>query len=121
MERKELVKRAVMSVSEADVKKYKGQSWPVTIQTDDECSAKQLKNAIAEYATDCKPEDIAVMVDQTIWGSGKKGFLFTADGFYASRNILVTGPAGRPCVPYPLVYEELESVEIDGTDCRYQD
>lgn len=119
MERKELVKRAVMSVSEADVKKYKGQSWPVTIQTDDECSAKQLKNAIAEYATDCKPEDIAVMVDQTIWGSGKKGFLFTADGFYASRNILVTGPAGRPCVPYPLVYEELESVEIDGTDCRY--
>ncbi len=119
MERKELVKQAVLSVSEADVKKYKGQSWPVTIQTDDECSAKQLKNAIAEYATDCKPEDIAVMVDQTIWGSGKKGFLFTADGFYASRNILVTGPAGRPCVPYPLVYEELESVEIDGTDCRY--
>ena len=50
MDRKELVKQAVLSVTEKDVKKYGNQSCAVTIRDADKCKEKQLQNAVAEYA-----------------------------------------------------------------------
>jgi len=43
---------------------------------------KKIKNALAEYAKDIKLEDVLVFVDDTVFGSGKDGLIFSRAGLH---------------------------------------
>lgn len=47
---------------------------------------EKYKNACQTYAGNVDYEDVIGLIDETVWGSGKKGFLFTVDGFYYDRG-----------------------------------
>lgn len=47
-------------------------------------SDKRFRNACKSYAGPVELSECIGMTDETTFGSGKKGFLFTYDGFYAS-------------------------------------
>lgn len=56
----------------------------------EELSEKQLRRAIDSYAEGVKPEEVVALIDFTVMGSGKKGYLFTKDRIYGS--LLDRGP-----------------------------
>lgn len=116
MDRKKIIENAVLSITKDELQKYNKSALLFTAKSADKYSQKCLQNAITEYAAGCKSDDIVVFVDQSITSNGKKGFLFTENEFYASRKILLSGPFGKPCIQYPVVYDELESVSLDGDD-----
>jgi hypothetical protein len=43
---------------------------------------KKLNNAILEYALDADPDDVYLLVDTTVFGSAKEGFLLTSQALY---------------------------------------
>lgn len=45
---------------------------------------EQFQNACASYAGHVKGEDVFGLIDETLFGNGKKGFLFAENGFYSS-------------------------------------
>ena len=47
----------------------------------------KLANAIAEYASDVKPEEVLGLFDNSAWGNGKAGLLLTKDTLYADTAI----------------------------------
>lgn len=60
---------------------------------------KQINNAIKSFATDANNADIIAISDTTMFKSGKKGFVFTSEGVYASdidfcvdKNLRTTQP-----------------------------
>lgn len=114
MDRKELVRKAIASVKPEDVTTVKSQNYPVTIYIDTEAPAKQIRNAIDSYAHGCTPEDVAVLVEETILGSGKKGYLFTAEAMFYDKSRL-----NIKKLPMPLVYDQIERVELDGKYASY--
>lgn len=116
MDRKELIKTAVLSVKKQDIGRKDVYSYPATVREASQCTAKQIRNAIAAYAPGCRPEDIAVLVDLTILNSGKKGYLFAKDGFYADRGQLTEEAFKKQGIPMPVIYEELKRVELEGND-----
>ena len=44
---------------------------------------KKINNAVASYAKDVESGFILAVIDTTIFGSGKEGFLFTGNRMYA--------------------------------------
>lgn len=45
-----------------------------------------INNACMTYAGNVRKEDVFGLIDETVFSSGKKGFLFAEDGFYHSDN-----------------------------------
>lgn len=108
---REIVRESVLSVKKEDLKRYKKASLPSGLGLSSQFSEKQIGNAIAGYASNCKKEDIVVMFDNTFGGSGKKGMVFSTEGFYCDDlNVL-----RKKCpLPLPVRYQELQAVEADG-------
>ena len=46
------------------------------------CKPKQIQNAIKSYAPGVKPEDVIALLDRTLFGSAKDGFLLTRTHMY---------------------------------------
>ncbi len=66
---------------------------------------EQFQNACASYAGHVKGEDVFGLIDETLFGSGKKGFLFTVDGFYSSdANSLYRYDSGTTYRSLPSSY-----------------
>lgn len=114
MDRKELIRKAIASVRPEDVTAVKNQNYPVRIYVDRQASAKQIRNAIDSYAYGCAPEDVAVLVEETILGSGKKGYLFTAEAMFYDKSGL-----NRKKLPMPLLYDQIEQVELDSNNTSH--
>ena len=47
---------------------------------------KKLNNSINSYGEGIKKENVLALVDTTILGSGKEGFLFTTEGIYFKES-----------------------------------
>lgn len=45
---------------------------------------KAIRGAIQQYAKDVRPEDVLLLMDTTLFSSGKEGFLLTSERLYAS-------------------------------------
>ena len=45
-----------------------------------------INNACMTYAGNVRKEDVFGLIDETVFSSGKKGFLFAEDGFYHSDD-----------------------------------
>ena len=45
---------------------------------------KAIQGAIQQYAKDVQPEDVLMLMDTTLFSSGKEGFLLTPERLYAS-------------------------------------
>lgn len=45
-----------------------------------------INNACMSYAGNVKKENVFGLIDETLFNSGKKGFLFTENGFYSSND-----------------------------------
>lgn len=46
---------------------------------------KRIEGAIKAYAPNVKPDDVIGLLDDTFFGNGTKGFLFTTYGFFSSE------------------------------------
>ncbi|HIZ07397.1 MAG TPA: hypothetical protein IAA08_05625 [Candidatus Eubacterium avistercoris] len=113
---KELVAESVFSIQSEDVKKYHSKNMPVDLKPLSSLKEKQISNAISSFASGCSREDIVAFCDGTFTGSGKKGLLFSTDGFYSSDlNIL------RKKLPLslPIRYEELQSVSAKDNEIYF--
>ena len=100
---REIVRESVLSVKKEDVKKYKKAAMPLGLALGSQFSEKQIGNAIAGYASNCRKEDIVVMFDNTFGGSGKKGMVFSTEGFYCDDLSVLRKK--RP-LPLPVRYQE---------------
>lgn len=64
----------------------------------DNIPAKKLKNAIKTYATDLNVEDVLLLVDETIFGSAKDGFIIAPNALYAR-----TPSTGEQYIPFDKI------------------
>lgn len=112
MNQMELIQNAVLSVNKSDVKSQKGCSYPTEICKTNQIKDKQFKGIQTAIAPGCKAEDVAVLVDTTMFSSAKEGFVFALDGLYASKGYLSDGPFEPPAIPLPLRYETLLGSEV---------
>jgi hypothetical protein len=119
MDRAKVVAEAVFSVDKEEIEKREKYSYPVRLKEAKDCKPKQLENAAAGFAAGCAIEDIVVLADTTFFGKGTKGYLFAKDAFYGDNSTFTTSGFGKSCVPYPLLYEELEDVYLDEEDSTY--
>lgn len=56
-----------------------------SFKTPAQLKEKVIANAIKSYATDCRVEDVVGIMDTTILGSGKTGFLISKKALYGSN------------------------------------
>ena len=95
------------------IKKY----GPKIATTDDfrlreDLKAKQIKNALSNFAPETDESNIIALYDTTIGNSGKEGYLFTAAGIYI-KEILTK--------PYYLKYSDIATIKqhfIGKKDCN---
>ena len=116
MDGKERIRNAVLAVKSDSICLKNDNVFPVSIKEIAKCRQKQIDNVIEAYASDCRQEDMVVLVDLTILGSGKKGFLFAKDCFYADKGEFREDIFGKRRIPMPVFYESLVSVEADEKD-----
>ena len=67
---------------------------------------KQLSNALAAYKLTLDPSDVLVLIDDTMFGSGK-------DGCLIARDCLAIREAFSDAVTYS--YDEVQSLELEGS------
>lgn len=110
MNKKELVRKAIASVKQEDVNAVMNNNYPPGIYMKEELPQKKIKNAISSFASGCAPEDVAALVEETLFGSGKKGYLFTAEAMYYDKSRL-----DEKKLPRPLPYDQVVEVELYGS------
>lgn len=49
-----------------------------------------INNACMTYAGNVRKEDVFGLIDETVFSSGKKGFLFAEDGFLSIATIILS-------------------------------
>ena len=92
--------KAILSAVENVEATYAFQFFPVA-----KVKTKAIQGAIGKYA-DCTAADVVALMDTTLFGSGKEGFLFTAARLYGS---FFGGKKG-------IELQKLKKVELVGTD-----
>lgn len=50
----------------------------------DQCKDKSVQSALNAYAVSCPPESVVALLDTSLFGTGKSGFLLTEDALYGS-------------------------------------
>lgn len=114
--KKKLVADAVQEISELAKKKKRIDGKPIQPPASTVPFANyqktQAQNAIASYAQGLNMYDIAVLCDFTILGNGKKGMIFSADGFYSSD---MNANRKKNPIAVPVLYEELAGASIKGS------
>lgn len=66
------------------VKSYAGKSEPFHFKLPEELKKSQIQNAIQKYAKGVRPEDVVALMDTTLFGNGKNGYLMTEHKIYQS-------------------------------------
>lgn len=118
--KRRLIEEAVLSVQSADVAPYKGHTIPGGRKKCRDLSARQKRNAAASYGGIFREEDIVIMCDLTVMGSGKKSILFSMDGFfYTDINDL----RKKNPLSLPICYADIDEVAADKTnvELRFKD
>lgn len=112
-----IVAESVFSVQSADLKQYRSKNMPADLKPLSQLKEKQISNAVKGFASGCAREDIVVFSDGTFTENGKKGFLFSLDGFYSSElNML----RKKLPLPLPIRYEDLRSVSAKDSEIYFQ-
>lgn len=108
-QRKKIILDAVTGIKKADLQAGKAnKDMPVSIISFNNLKPKLVENAISTYARGLNPEDVVVLCDMSLIGKGKKGLIFSTEGFYSwEMNTF------RKKIPLsmPVRYEELTEVE----------
>ena len=68
------------------LKKYIGDISTINAYYIENIPMKKLNNAISSYGKDVKQENILALLDITILGTGKEGFLFTTEGVHFKES-----------------------------------
>ena len=50
----------------------------------EQCKEQSVQNALNAYALSCPPESVVALLDTSLFGTGKSGFLLTEDALYGS-------------------------------------
>lgn len=66
------------------VKTYPEKDRAFCFQLSEDLKSKQIANAIKGYAGGVRPEEVVALLDTTVLGSGKAGFLLTENKIYGS-------------------------------------
>lgn len=113
--RREIILNAVTGISAADLQSGEAKKeMPLKIIPFHELKPMHIENAINTYAQGLNPKDIVVLCDMTLMGNGKKGLIFSTEGFYSWE--MNTFRKKMP-LSMPVCYEELEAV----TSQKYTD
>ena len=93
------------------LEKYAGDGYPMQyvtprFQTGGFLSAKAVKHAIRSYAAGAAENEVLGLLDTTLTGNGKEGFLFTDTMAYYKDS----GKQGE------FVYKDIRSVEVEDED-----
>lgn len=86
-------------------------------------SEEKVYNACRSYAGNVNPKDVIALIDETIFGNGKKGMLFTENGLYYSSSMggqyfsysepkYFERRGGYNCVALNEMIQELNNIEI---------
>lgn len=67
-----------------------------------------LQGALESYASDVRAEDVVLLRDGTLFGSGKKGYLFTKRALYCSAKVMWLEETGT------VTYKNF--ISLDGLD-----
>lgn len=107
-QKREIILNAVMEIKKDDLKAGEAcKDMPASIFTFKTLKPQIAENAIKSYAHDLNPEDIVVLCDLSLIGKGKKGLIFSTEGFYSSE--MNTFNKKNP-LPMPVRYKELVEV-----------
>ncbi|WP_461612815.1 hypothetical protein [Clostridium sp. Marseille-QA1073] len=68
------------------LKKYIGDISTINTYYIENIPIKKLNNAINSYGERVKKENVLALLDITILGAGKEGFLFTTEGIYFKES-----------------------------------
>lgn len=114
MDKKKMIGDIVTSITDKELKKdYFYNAVPLAVILGKDAKEGTLWAAFASYAPGCKMIEVAVICDNTILGSGKKGILFSTEGIYGSmfNKNRKQGP-----IAMPIKYEELDSARPSPRD-----
>ncbi len=103
----QLVETAVLSATAA----LPGPERPPRVLAARDCRPQQLADALILITRGCAPGEVAVLADRTPQGSGKEGFLFTADRFYADEEELCVDAFSKRRMVTPIYYNDLAAVQ----------
>lgn len=106
------IERILLSITRQQLQKEgpKGAELPRVLLPGD-CKPRQLANALNGFARGCAPDEVIVLVDTSVFGSGKTGVVFAADRLYASPDEFFVGRDKKSRLPMPLYYRELQGAE----------
>ena len=112
-----IIRSAIFSVTKEEVETNKKSSYPVRCDSGAEMTDKQWKGA-STYAS-CTREEVAVIVDETVFASGKSGAVFTENALYVSNGVFQSIPKQYKERFAPLRYESICSVEWNEKNHAY--
>ncbi len=93
------------------LKKYIGDISTINAYYIENIPMKKLNNAISSYGKDVKKENILALLDITILGTGKEGFLFTTEGIHFKESFNEANY---------ISFKEIDFISIidNGKDCN---
>lgn len=109
MDQIQLVEEAVLSAAAA----LPGPERPPRVLAARDCRPQQLTDALICLTRSCAPGEVAVLADRTPQGSGREGFLFAADRFYADEEELCVDAFSKRRLVTPVYYRDLAAVRPD--------
>lgn len=112
MDKFKQIQKAILSITKNDLSDVPESRTPISVLPVEKATPKQLNNAITACGAIAVSDRIAVIVDQTLFGSCKDAIIFAENGIYASKKNFVPTVGKKREIPMPIYYEELQSVEL---------
>ncbi len=114
MDRVKIVEQAILSVDEAYMKaRYQGKVYVPTGVLHGSLLTPRYKEKVRRICGYGYPGgEIAAVIDQTILNSFSKGYLFTEEGFYATKGNLAESAGSKKQAVSTIIYAEIVSVEL---------
>lgn len=111
MIKREQIQECVSTIQKSDLDWEDCNTRPSRILKPIDISPKQLKNAEKKYLSGCPRDNIVLMIDTTLFGGGKEGYVFSTDAFYCNELAAL-----KKEMAYPLKYSNLKSVRKGKRD-----
>ena len=114
MDRVKIVEQAILSVDEAYMQaRYEGKVYVPTGVLHGSLLTSRYKEKVRRISGYGYPGgEIAAVIDQTILNSFSKGYLFTDEGFYATKGNLAESAGSKKQAVSTIIYAEIVSVEL---------
>lgn len=104
---REQITYSIYSIQKDDLQWEKSNTLPSTILKPINIKPNQLKKARKNYLSNCPDDKILILIDYTLFSSGKTGCVFSTDAFYNSD---LYSYASKHRFPYPLKYSNIKSI-----------